>query len=175
VLPTGLTIPLRLRTPIDPGTARVGDEITAIVEDDVSDNHRVWLPRGSVAHGRIRRIEQRRKEGARAKKTDGYVLVGMEFSEAEVGHNTAEFAAELQSIRMSAVVEMNHVDKEESTEAVTGNDGLENRFLLFRYRESFDRQIPGVGYLYLTTEPFRISAGLPMVWRTEPLRASDWR
>jgi hypothetical protein len=175
VLPSGLTIPLRLQTPIHPDTARVGDEISAIVEDDVSDGHRVWLPRGSIAHGRIRRIEQRRKEGA-PQKENGYALAGIEFSEAEVGHNTAEFAARLQSIRMSAAIEMNHVEREESSQVETGNDLDKNfRLKLFEYRQSFDREVPGVGYLYMTAEPFHIPGGLLMVWRTEPLRESDWR
>jgi hypothetical protein len=165
VLPSGLTIDLRLRTPIDPAAAHMGDEIAAIVEDEVSDGHRTWLPAGSVVHGRIRRIEQRSK---------GYALVGIEFSEAEVGRDTAEFVAELRSIGVSSAIELNHVDREESQEEVQGRNAT-SRFILFRYRESFDREIPGVGYLYITSAPFRIPAGFRMVWRTEPLRESDWR
>jgi hypothetical protein len=100
----------------------------------------------------------------------------MEFSEAEVGHDTAEFSADLQSIRMSVAIEMNHVEREESGQVLAGNDLSNNdRFKLFEYRESFDSKVPGVGYVYITVEPFSIPAGLPMVWRTEPLRESDWR
>ena len=130
----------------------------------MKDDRRVWMPKGTIVHGRIRRIEQRRKEGARAKPADAYTLVGMEFSTADVGRDTAEFVAELQSIRMSEgpVLEMNHTEKEESSQWV-------GHFLITRYRESFDRVIPGVGYLYVTSEPFQVPAGTPMVWKTEAL------
>ena len=174
VLPGGLRMPLRLQTSIDAGTASVGDEISAIVEEDVKDQHRVWLAKGSVVRGRIRRLELRRKEAARARPSDGYVFVGLEFTTADAGHDTAEFVAELQSIRM-AEVELTHVEKEESKQWVTGagNVNVSGNYLLTRYRESFDRLIPGVGYLYITSEPFRLSAGLPMVWQTEALREAD--
>jgi hypothetical protein len=145
-----------------------------VVEDDVKDDRRVWMPKGTVVHGRIRRIEQRKREGARAKPSEAYALVGMEFSTAEVGRDTAEFVAELQSIRMSEgatysanpksrpALEMNHVEKEESSQWA-------GHFLITRYRESFDRVIPSVGYLYVTSEPFQVPAGTPMVWKTEAL------
>lgn len=167
-------MPLRLQTSIDAGTASVGDEISAIVEEDVKDQHRVWLAKGSVVRGRIRRLELRRKEAARARPSDGYVFVGLEFTTADAGHDTAEFVAELQSIRM-AEVELTHVEKEESKQWVTGagNVNVSGNYLLTRYRESFGRLIPGVGYLYITAEPFRLSAGLPMVWQTEALREAD--
>jgi hypothetical protein len=102
------------------------------------------------------------------------VFVGLEFTTADAGHDTAEFVAELQSIRM-AEVELTHVEKEESKQWVTGagNVNVSGNYLLTRYRESFDRLIPGVGYLYITSEPFRLSAGLPMVWQTEALREAD--
>jgi hypothetical protein len=164
LLPGNLRIPLQLQTSIDSATASVGDAITAVVEDDVKDDRRVWMPKGTIVHGRIRRIEQRRKEGAHAKPADAYTLVGMEFSTADVGRDTAEFVAELQSIRMSEgpVLEMNHTEKEVTSQWV-------GHFLITRYRESFDRVIPGVGYLYVTSEPFQVPAGTPMVWKTEAL------
>ncbi len=164
ILPGNLKIPLRLETSIDSATASVGDPITAIIEDDVKDERRVWMPKGTIVHGRIRRIEQRRKEGTRKKPADAYALVGMEFSSAAVGRDIAEFVAELQSIRMSdqPTLEMNHTEKEVTSQWV-------GDFLITRYRESFDRVIPGVGYLYVTSEPFRVPAGMPMVWITETL------
>ena len=90
VLPGNLTIALRLQTPIEAGKSSVGDEITAVVESDVKGDRRVWLTKGSIAHGRIRRLE-------RHKGTPDYVLAGLEFSTVEAGLTHYEFVARLLS------------------------------------------------------------------------------
>lgn len=166
VVPGNLTIALRLQTPVDVRTASVGDGITARLEEDVKDRHRVWLPRGSLVHGRIRWLEHRQQNS-------GYVLTGLEFSDAEIGHDRAEFIAHLESIQPSAGVEVDHEERKEIKRTnhfydLGGGGTVETTIV-----NSFDRKLPGVGYLYLTSTPFRLPEGFRMVWRTENLRKDD--
>ena len=163
VLPGDLTIALRLEKPIDGRTASVGDAIEARVENDVRDRHRVWLPKGVLVHGRIRRLEYRAQQSS-------YVLAGLEFSEAEVGNDRAEFIAQLESIQPSAAVEMDHAERKTSIRVNrpygAGSGGTQQTTIV----EAFDRELAGVGYLYLTSEPFRLPEGFRTVWKTSNLR-----
>jgi hypothetical protein len=170
VLPPDLTIPVRLESEIDAGKALIGDEITAVVESDVRDSRRVWLPKGTLVKGRIRRLEVR---PGSAPKDQNYVLVGLEFSEANVGPDTADFAAELVAVRESVHVQAEHAERDVRKTYDVQDSSARGTFLIVRYREYFDRVIPGVGYLYVTSEPYRIPAGFPMTWQTEALREAD--
>jgi hypothetical protein len=104
---------------------------------------------------------------------ENYVLVGLEFSQADVGSDKADFAAELVSVRDSAHVQTEHTGRDVSRSYDTPDPAAHGHFMIVRYREYFDRVIPGIGYLYITSEPYRIPAGFPMNWKTEALRERD--
>ena len=156
-LPEGLIIPLRLQTGIDPRTAAVGDAITAIVERDVRDKRKLWLPKGAVVRGRIRRLD-RRDEGI------SYQLVAVEFSEAQSGTDLFEFVAQLDSTEPLPGLDVNNNSIQ--ARQATGRGPI-TQTTIVRY---FEGEIPGTGNIYLTDKPYRIPADFRMTWKTQALR-----
>jgi len=157
LLPGGLSIPLRIETAIDPASAGIGDEILATVEKDVRDKQRLWLPRGSVVRGRIRRLAYR-DQGS------GYELVGLEFTEAEVAGDRFDFVVRLETAEPAAGIRTTFGARELTQTA--GKPGIVES----QVTEFFEREMPGVGYLYLTAAPYRVPGGLHMIWKTETVR-----
>ena len=157
LLPGGLSIPLRLETTIDARTAGVGDEVIATVDRDVKDKQRVWAPKGSLARGRIRRLLRR----------DGfpsYELIGIEFSELEANGQQFEFIGQLETAEGDRNVLTTFLGKE-LTQTNRRGGVVETQVSQF-----YEREIPGVGYLYVTAEPYRVGPGLRLVWKTEAVR-----
>lgn len=152
VLPGNLTISLRLQTPIVLGKSSVGDEITALVENDLKSDRHLWLPKGSIAHGRIRRLEQ-------YKGPPDYVLAGLEFSTIETAQTRYEFVAQLIS-----TPGINQMMRHENAPQHVGNQTT--------VTETLDAPMVGVGYLYLNDPPFSLPAGFESIWRTQQVRES---
>jgi hypothetical protein len=233
VLPENLTIALRLRTPIESGASSVGDAITAVVEEDIRDTQRVWVQKGSLVHGRIRRLERRQWEGEDPKawqqgfkageasrlprggspypegstqawswysgyiegqsrrqgfaygtghdpESRDYVQVGLEFTEIEIGRETARFTARLQSVQLAAGLNLNHAESQETRRRIDAiGPALPTPMFcaslsrcsvsMMAVRESFDHALPGVGYLYLTAAPDTLPSDLRMAWKTQLL------
>jgi hypothetical protein len=94
-LPAGVQLTLRLETPIDAATARVGDVISARVEADAKVKGAVVVPKDAVVSGRLRRLEVH-KEGW------PYVLAGLEFTEIEFEGKETRFFAELERLILPA-------------------------------------------------------------------------
>jgi hypothetical protein len=86
-LPAGLEIPVLLDAPVTE-TAAVGDLITGKIAADIVKSGKVLVPRGAVARGRIRRLEQVSQNGH-------YFAVGLEFTELEAGSGRFPFFADL--------------------------------------------------------------------------------
>ena len=89
-LPPGLTIDVRLQTPIQSGRSATGDLVTALVGRDVKKNGEIVAPKGAVLTGRITRLEKRKGE------QDYYYIVGLDFSTIEFDNRSGEFRASLQ-------------------------------------------------------------------------------
>ncbi|HKD05796.1 MAG TPA: hypothetical protein VKB79_07835 [Bryobacteraceae bacterium] len=163
-LPGDLEIPLRLTTEVNVNTSKVGDEVSALIEGDVKRGHQTWLRKGSVAYGRIRRLERR-------KGRPDYVLLGLEFSEAEAGQERVEFVARLKSIPGTQGSMLRHLEEPEDQPVLNQGRLVTEK----SWTEAFDPPMAGVGYLYLNSEPFRLPAGVRMVWQTQAIRQSDRR
>ena len=88
-LPPGLTVEVRLQTPIQSGRSATGDPVTALVGRDVKKGGEIVAPKGAVLTGRITRLEKR-------KGADDYYLVGLEFSTIEFDNRSGEVRASLQ-------------------------------------------------------------------------------
>jgi hypothetical protein len=86
-LPPGLPIVVKVKTPLD-GKVEVGALLEGTVEGNVSYKKRVLIPDGSVALGRVRRLEDR----------SGTFAVTLEFTDVEVGDIRYRFFADLQSV-----------------------------------------------------------------------------
>jgi hypothetical protein len=160
VLPGGLTISLRLVKAIEAQSAGVGDAVTATVTNEVRDKQRVWLPKGATVEGRIRRLERR-------DETTPYVLVGLEFSDVEAGSDRFQFTAQMQSVRTTVGLAMNHQDRQVTRQMDLPSGFSSAGTVETRIRERFDQDLPGVGYLYLSASPFVVPKGLETIWKTE--------
>jgi hypothetical protein len=88
-LPPGLTVDVRLQTPIQSGRSATGDLVTALVGRDVKNHGEIVAPKGAVLTGRITRLEKRKAD-------QDYYIVGLEFSTIEFDHRSGEFRASLQ-------------------------------------------------------------------------------
>ena len=164
ILPGDLEIPLRLVTEVDINTSKVGDEVSAVIEGDVKRGHQTWLRKGSIAYGRIRRLERRRGR-------PDYVLLGLEFSEAEAGQERVEFLARLKSVPGTQGSMLRHLEEPEDQPVLNQGRLVTEK----SWTEAFDPPMAGVGYLYLNSEPFRLPAGVRMVWQTQTVRQTDPR
>jgi len=159
LLPGGLSIPLRLETAIDARTASIGDEVIATVERDVKDRQRVWATKGSVVRGRIRRLTRR-------DDFPSYELIGLEFSELETSGQRYEFIGRLESAEGDRNIQTTSYGKD--VKQTNRRGGIVET----QVSQYFEREIPGVGYLYLNAEPYRVGPGLRLVWKTEAVRQS---
>jgi hypothetical protein len=162
ILPGDLDLRLTLQNSIDISTAGVGDAITAVVASDVKDKHGVLIPGGSQIHGRIRRLD--RREGQPA-----YVLAGLEFSDIELGQDTYQFIARLQSIEAIRGISTTHQERKETRTVNQPNGVGSGGTIVTTVEEAFDSPLAGVGYLYLSNAVSTIPAGLRMAWKTEDL------
>jgi hypothetical protein len=88
-LPAGLTIDVRLQTPIQSGRSATGDPVTALIGRDVKNHGEIVAPKGAVLTGRITRLEKRKGE-------QDYYIVGLDFSTIEFDNRSGEFRASLQ-------------------------------------------------------------------------------
>jgi hypothetical protein len=88
-LAPGLTVEVRLQTPIQSGRSATGDPVTALVGRDVKNHGEIVAPKGAVLTGRITRLEKR-------KGAQDYYIVGLDFSTIEFDNRSGEFRASLQ-------------------------------------------------------------------------------
>ena len=88
-LPPGLTVDVRLQTPIQSGRSATGDLVTAMVGRDVKNHSEIVAPKGAVLTGRITRLEKRKAE-------QDYYIVGLDFSTIEFDNRSGEFRASLE-------------------------------------------------------------------------------
>ncbi|HEY3839708.1 MAG TPA: hypothetical protein VGL72_24220, partial [Bryobacteraceae bacterium] len=89
-LPSGLTVAMRLETGIDSNRARVGDILTAHTDNDVAEDGRVLIPKGSPVSGRIRQL----------RKVKDNVEAELEFIRVASAGGSARFFADLERIEV---------------------------------------------------------------------------
>ncbi len=91
-LPAGLAISTRLETEIRPDRSRVGDPITAKVDQDAVSKGSTVVPAGATLVGRIRSFEA-------PAKPSGEFTVALEFYELQVGTRRARFFGKLAEMK----------------------------------------------------------------------------
>lgn len=165
-IPAGVLLDLRLETPIDSTTARVGQSISARLGAAAAHRKQPILPAGAVVHGRIRRLE-------RASEPLPHFVIGLEFTSLETATQRARFYALLDWVQPIPGVSMT-LRRSSTARAIefpttTGAPG-------FRVERSDSeifsaREIPGVGSFFVAGDRFTLPSGLRMNWRTaEPAR-----
>ena len=86
-LPPALGFTLSLLDEIDTETSAVGDPVRALLDRDLKYKGRLLFPKGSVATGRVTRMERR----------SDYTIVGLEFSEIQSPGAHARLQSKLES------------------------------------------------------------------------------
>jgi hypothetical protein len=141
VIPPFLTVRMELTTPVS-DSDNVGTLIEARVMEDVLNKGAVAIPKGSVVHGRIRRLEKYRGGTA--------YIVALEFS--EIG--TRPFYANLLSIHKDPKI---HVELKEQV-VVPNGQAREQKITL--------PELPGVASFFVNGSSFTLPKGFQTTWRT---------
>ncbi len=141
-VPAGLAVAIELVTPITRELA-VGSPIMGRVRSDVRKNGKRVIPAGSRVAGRIRTLAAMGGDGL-----SEYTLVGLEFTEIDVGATKLRFLARLMSIDPRAL-----------TEAVWTRGSR-------RVTEIEPPEIPGVGLFSIRGRAVNLPAGFWMNWKT---------
>jgi hypothetical protein len=143
--PPALQVVIRLSTRIT-GETLVGDLVEGVVEANVREKKSVLIPRGSVARGRVRRLERHDDQG-------GYYVVGLEFTEIEAGHTGYRFFADL-----------------------VGTDRLPGLGTNLRTQVNLDTtqvfsvpELLGVGTFFVQAPRLDLPPGFRMTWKTRAL------
>jgi hypothetical protein len=167
-LPPNLIIRIQLEAPIDSKTATEGDPIVARSQADVKWKNQILLPKGSVVRGRIRRLES-------YDHPRPYYIVGLEFTEIEVGDKRYFFAGRLEQFDPIPGISSNITDvrKHTSLESTGPNiyvDGQQtvsgaSGSILTETQIIETRDLPGVGTVFIDGTSFRIDK-FHMQWRT---------
>jgi len=140
-IPPFLTVRMELTTPVS-DSDNVGTLIEARVMEDVLNKGAVAIPKGSVVHGRIRRLEKYRGGTA--------YIVALEFS--EIG--TRPFYANLLSIHKDPKI---HVELKEQV-VVPNGQAREQKITL--------PELPGVASFFVNGSSFTLPKGFQTTWRT---------
>jgi hypothetical protein len=133
----GLTVRIALTTPLT-DHAVVGDSIEGKTVSEVTGPDGINIPEGALVRGRIRRLERFADFGA-------HFLIGVEFTEIDVGGETRRFFAALQS-----------TDTVQGMERSAGGSlGISD--------------LPGVGAFFMRGTHFELPEGFRMTWKTRAM------
>ena len=160
-LPDGLRVAVKLRTRISADTP-VGTLIDGVIADEVKDKRSVVIPAGSPVRGRIRRLE-------RYTEPFPYFVIGLEFTEVEIGGIRHIFYADLLSIESAPGVEQS---------LLTGGDGATARrdvsrlgsVTMLTKERIVVHELPGVATFFYRGDKLNLPQNLGTVWKTRPLK-----
>ncbi len=148
-LPTGLSLTLALKTPIDVASAAVGDPVSAELERAVKKDGSVVIPEGARLSGRITRV-------VRGEARFGpYYLVCLQLFTLEFDNHRSDFHGTLQDILAD---NRYYVPQGSAAGRPSSQWSGVPRHPAFEPR-------PGEGIFLVRGDRPRIPAGLRMVWR----------
>jgi hypothetical protein len=93
----GTPIPARLRTPIDSGTARVNDQVDAILTSPVTQDGVELIPAGSTLHGRIVQADSATKKAPLGRIDMVFTVVQHADTHSRAAIRTHTFTAEAEA------------------------------------------------------------------------------
>jgi hypothetical protein len=164
LLPAGLEIPIALTAPVTESAA-VGDLIEGKIASDIAQNRKILIPQGSIARGRIRRLEHHAE-------TDHYFAVGLEVTEIETSSERFQFYADLLRADRIPGFEWAFTSKSTKMETktlsttVSGGGPRTARVIVTQGESLKIPDVPGVGSFFVRGDRFLLPAGFKMVWKT---------
>lgn len=162
-LPEGLTIPMRLTTPVDISTAAVGDIFLAEVARDVKRKGSVLISAGAIVEGRVRRLEV-------YDEPVPHTLLWLEFSILTDGPTEYVFLAEM--VRRDGLLDL--VDSVQAfTEGAVRAKGEFGGYREDRRETRYYPAVPGVGAFLFRGAKGILRVGYSMDWKTMAARSDD--
>ena len=150
-LPAGITLDVKLESPISFEQSAVGDPVTARLDRAVNSGG-VRLPKGATIFGRIRQLEQYYAPAP-------YFIVGLEFSSIAFERRTAVFRARL----VGPALKMRERRESPMYGTSPRSMGVQSSGLDIDVSES----PPGSGAFRIWSKSLRLKRGLRMIWETE--------
>jgi hypothetical protein len=154
-LPSGLVVPVTLTTEVGNDSA-VGALLQGRVSAAVDLKGKTVIPEGAPIHGRIRRLERYEDAG-------GYFIVGLEFTDVEIGGALYRFYADLQGA--SGAPGLQWVISTSS-----GARDLAGAAQITQFETVRLPDLPGVGSFFIRSPRFSLPAGFQMQWKTRALK-----
>ena len=152
-IPPGISMELKLETPITFEESAVGDTITARLDHAIKASG-LSIPKGAIVSGRIRSLEQ-------YFEPEKYFLVSLEFSSVAFGDKRALFRARLVGPHLQAERYLDSSGMaQESGIADPGSLRSDNGF-------DIDDSSPGSGAFRIRGGNLRLSRGLRMILQTQ--------
>lgn len=149
-----------LESEIDSVKAAVGDVLAATVMTDIVTRTSLAIPKGTAVRGRLRMLR-------RETEPEPHYVIGLEFSEVELGDKRAVFYARLQqppSVPGLRLYFTRTSKKSSSVGAGTVQAYGTETVTTEQYRVA---DLPGVSVFMMMGTSFRLPKGLKMVWKTE--------
>jgi hypothetical protein len=153
-LPVGLRLSLRLAQAVDSDQTRVGDAISAIVDDPAQYKGKTVVPKGAVLRGHIRQFE-------RSSTPREHYIVSLEFTDLDFPGHHARFFGELDAVEPVANL---------AWSLSTSRTKILDHGYWTGIRSETETYapipVPGVSTFFIEGARFRLHEGLRMTWRT---------
>jgi hypothetical protein len=140
VLPPDLIVTVSLEAPIHLDRARIGEDISAVLDSDLRQKGPLIAPKGAVISGRVRLV-QREKSG---------YTVGLEFTDLSFEKSHARFFAKLI-----------HVDSRYAQHEAAPEPGHSSGIQL-----DLPMALPGVATFFVPNRITELPKGMLMQWKT---------
>jgi len=156
ILPPGLTLRIRLQTPVHADYARIGDAVEAALDSALRISTGTIAPKGSIARGRIR-------EFTKLEDPPNTWAVGLEFDELDWPGHSYVFLAEITGMQHLGGLSDKVYHRFSST-----SDPMIGSLYSGSEESSWLTEIPGTARFFLQNTR-ELPIGLQMTWRTRML------
>ena len=168
-LPAGITLPLRLETPIDSRKDRIGKAIEAVLRKNVEVDGGLVLAKGALVRGRLRAVHHH---------TDGdpYWLIGLEFREIELADRRVRLNAEiveLESVplgtsdRSVSSTRMRSGSFGQMSSGSPGGLDMATNYKRYEIETLLLNRIPGVAMVRIHGKSAKLPKGFWSTWATQ--------
>jgi hypothetical protein len=140
VLPPDLMVAVVLETPIHLDRARIGEDISAVLDSDLSRKGHPIAPKGAVISGRVRMVQREKS---------GYTM-GLEFTDLSFAKGHARFVAKLINVD-------SRYAQSEFAQEPTRSSGIQL---------DLPMALPGVATFFVPARITELPKGMIMQWKT---------
>jgi hypothetical protein len=89
---SGVTLPVRLQTPLDTAINKSGDTFSAVLDKDIIVDGNVVAPRGSAVEGKLSHVE-------RAGRVEGRAAMSLQLTSLEIGDKTYALQTDILAVQ----------------------------------------------------------------------------